>query len=75
MHCAAIAIFITKLYQVFHDKLANMAARIRNDDWKYDQTLKDDLEKYSRGNLQRKEILDFMKREYGEYAWSLRTLD
>ena len=52
-----------------------MAARIRNDDWKGDETLKEDLEKYARSNLQRNEILDFMKRDYSEYAWSLRTLD
>ncbi|XP_028413083.1 uncharacterized protein LOC114541051 [Dendronephthya gigantea] len=52
-----------------------MAARIRNDNWKDDETLKEDLEKYARSNLTRKEILDFMNRDHGEYAWSLRTLD
>ena len=52
-----------------------MAARIRNDDWKSDETLKEDLKKYARSNRQRNEILDFMKRDYSEYSWSLRTLD
>jgi hypothetical protein len=58
-----------------YDKPANMATRMRNNDWKDDQTLKEDLEKYSRSNLQRNEILDFVKQKYSEYAWSLRTLD
>lgn len=52
-----------------------MASRIRNDEWKEDENLKDELQQYVRGNLKREEILDFMKRDYGEYAWSLRTLD
>ena len=48
-----------------------MAARIRNADLR----LKQDLEKYVRQGLKRDEILNFMLRDFGEYAWSLRTLD
>ena len=50
-------------------------AGIRNDGWKHAGKLRTELEKYVRSNLQRKEILAFMKRDFGEYAWSLRTLD
>ena len=51
-----------------------MAARVRNSDWQEDQDLKDDLVKYVRQNLRRKEILDFVKINYPMYAWSPRTL-
>ena len=51
-----------------------MAARVRNNDWQEDQDLKDDLVKYVRENLRRKEILDFVKINYPMYAWSPRTL-
>ena len=52
-----------------------MAARIRNAGWMEDLRLKQDLEKYVRQGLKRDEILNFMERDFGEYAWSLRTLD
>ena len=51
-----------------------MAARVRNSDWQEDQDLKDDLVKYVRQSLRRKEILDFVKINYPMYAWSPRTL-
>ena len=63
-----------KLHQVCL-QICNMPARIRNNDWKDDQTLKEDLEKYSRNNLQRTEMLDFMNCDHGKYAWGLKTLD
>ena len=43
-------------------------------DWKYDEDLKQDLEKYIKQNLKMKEILDFVAEKYPMYAWSLRTL-
>ena len=55
--------------------LSNMAVRIRNDSWKNDHDLKDILRKYVREGLQREEILDFVSRDFSQYAWSLRTLD
>ena len=45
-----------------------MAARIRNVNWNDDENLKTELERYVRGHLQRQEILDFMKRDFSEYA-------
>ena len=52
----------------------NMAARIRNDTWKYDEELKQDLEGYVKQALKRDEVLDFVSKKYPMYAWSLCTL-
>ena len=52
-----------------------MAARIRNDFWKEDETLKETLQCYVKEGLQREEILDFVRRDFEAYAWSMRTLD
>jgi hypothetical protein len=49
-------------------------AYFRNSLWVDDNKLKEDLEKYTRQGLQRKEILSFIERDYAEYAWSLCTL-
>ena len=43
--------------------------------WMEDLRLKQELEKYVRQGLKRDEILNFMERDFDEYAWSLRTLD
>ena len=40
-----------------------------------DMELRYDLQKYVQQNLKRAEILDFVKRDYGSYCWSLPTLD
>ena len=50
-------------------------ARIRNDTWKEDLTLKEILNKYVKEGFRREEILDFMFRDFEGCAWSLRTLD
>ena len=50
------------------------AGRIRNSEWQHDEQLKSDLEKYVERNLSRKEILDFVARDYPQYAWSFGTL-
>ena len=52
-----------------------MAARIRNDHWKEDETLKETLKRYVKDGLQREEILDFVQRDFQSYAWSIQTLD
>lgn len=44
-------------------------------DWKNDEKLKDDLDRYVKQNLKRKEILDFVQKDFPEYSWSFRTLD
>ena len=36
--------------------------------------LETDLRRYVSAGLERSEILDFMKRDYGFYSWSIRTL-
>ena len=51
-----------------------MASRIRNPDWQEDAELKQDLKRYILQNLSRREILDFVSRDYAQYAWSLGTL-
>lgn len=48
--------------------------RIRNPDWEFDEELKADILKYVMQNLRRKEVLDFLSRDYPQYAWSLPTL-
>ena len=49
-------------------------ARIRNIDWKDEIDLKNDLARFVRVNLRKLEILDFMRKDYPMYAWSLRSL-
>ena len=51
-----------------------MAEGIRNDDWENDDDLKSVLERYVIQNLSRREILDFVRRDFPQYAWSLGTL-
>ena len=52
-----------------------MATRIRNKSWEDDQSLEEVLQNYNIQGYQRKEILSFLVRDFGEYAWSLRSLD
>ena len=52
-----------------------MAARTRNASWMEILDLKEELQTYVRQGLKRDEILNFMERDFGDYAWSLRTLD
>ena len=51
-----------------------MAGNIRNSDWEDDEQLKSDIQHYVLQNLKRREILDFVRRDFPEYAWSLGTL-
>ncbi|XP_066912421.1 uncharacterized protein [Clytia hemisphaerica] len=44
-------------------------------DWLYDNKLESDLNTYVNQKLKRTEILDFVKRDFPQYPWSLRTLD
>jgi hypothetical protein len=52
-----------------------MAAYYRNDSWKEDNFLKKEMAKYVTQGLQRQEILDSLKRDFCQYACSIRTLD
>ena len=47
----------------------------RNDKWKEDTKLREDLVQYISQGLRRHEILDFLERDYRQYTWSLRSLD
>ena len=49
-------------------------ALIRNSDWEDDNDLKNDIAKFVSLNLKRMEILDFLRKDYPMYAWSLRSL-
>ena len=46
---------------------------VQTQDWKNDQRLEHDLKLYVSQNLKRVEILDYMKRDFGDYNRSLRT--
>ena len=43
--------------------------------WQNNCKLEEDLKKYVAANMQRLEILDYMKKDYAMNKWSLRTLD
>ena len=51
-----------------------MAARIRNELWIEDQELNEGMKKYVSQRLNREEILDYLERDFSQYAWSFRTL-
>ena len=55
---------------------ASKMSTIRNPDWENDENLKADIHelKYVLQNLTRREVLDFLGRDYPQYAWSLPTL-
>ena len=48
--------------------------RIRNASWKYDSILKVHITKYVAQGLEKKEILDFLQKDFPTYAWTYRTL-
>ena len=53
----------------------NMAdAWIRNSDWEDNNDLNNDLAKFVSLNLKRMEIVDFLRKDYPMYAWSLRSV-
>ncbi len=51
-----------------------MAGIFRSNAWQEDEELKEKLSAYVNQGTQRSEILDFMKRDFNQYSWSLRTL-
>ena len=48
-----------------------MASNVRNPAWRSDIKLREDMEKYVSQGLRRDEILDFLIRDFPQYAWSL----
>ena len=53
---------------------ASKMSRIRNPNWENDENLKADIQKYVLQNFTRREVLDFLGRDYPQYAWSPPTL-
>ena len=54
----------------------NKMASLRDiSSWREDVRLQQDLRNYVRQNMKRKEMLDFLKRDFPTYAWSIPTLD
>ena len=53
----------------------NKTASLRDISWCEDVRLQDDLRNYVRQNLKRKEMLDFLRRDFPTYAWRIPTLD
>ena len=45
------------------------------DAWREDLKLREDIERYVRPGYKRGEALDFLKRDFPMYAWSIRSLD
>ena len=45
------------------------------DAWREDLKLREDMERYVRQGYKREEALDFLKRDFPMYAWSIRSLD
>ena len=39
--------------------------------WKEDDLLKDALKKYVKQGLQREEAIDFLRKDFPQYAWSI----
>ena len=46
-----------------------------SDVWKADEYLKNEMTKYVTQGLKRTEMLSFLRRNFPQYAWSIRTLD
>ena len=51
------------------------ASNFRTNTWKEDASLKDEMLKFVKQGLKREEMLSFLRRDFDQYAWSLRTLD
>ena len=45
------------------------------DAWRKDLKLREDMERYVRQGLKREEALDFLKRDFPMYPWSIRSLE
>ena len=50
-------------------------AYFRNSSWLKDGELKEEMLRYVREGYQRTEMLDFLRRDFPQHAWSIRTLD
>ena len=73
--CSRPGTAIQKLGRDWNAVTGIMAAYFRNDGWKEDVVLKEEMAKYVKQGFRRREMLDFLKRDFAQYAWSLRTVD
>lgn len=69
-----LLVFLPAIKTIILTIISGTMERFQNVEWKDDITLRDDLQNYVLQNYRRQEILDFMKRDYSQYAWSLGTL-
>ena len=56
--------------EYFAGSTSNMA-----DAWREDLKLREDMERYVRQGYKRDQALDFLKRDFPMYPWSIRSLD
>ena len=56
--------------EYFAGSTSNMA-----DAWREDLKLREDMERYVKQGYKREEALDFLKRDFPMYPWSIRSLD
>ena len=51
------------------------ACYYRDSSWKEDTRLADEMRKYVQQGLTRQEMMSFLKRDFSQFSWSIRTLD
>ena len=66
MHCEHVSLADT-------DPINKMATR--NDAWQSDCWLEEEMKKFVKPGIKRKEILDFLRRDFPQYVWSIPILD
>ena len=59
---------------VSHNAISRHKIKWNMDSWKGNDDLKTDLCDFTRRNFKRLEMLDFLKKKYPTFSWSLRTL-
>ena len=57
------------------NKIATGTHVYRNDAWQSDCRLEEEMKKFVKQGIKRKKILDFLRRDFPQYAWSIPTLD
>ena len=62
------------LPRIQHGRGDGAPVRIRIKEWKNDQQVREDLQKYASQNLKRREIPDNVASDYPMYAWSIASL-
>ena len=68
MFCLRPGTAIKKLGRDWNAVTDIMAAYFRNDGWKEDSVLKEDMAKYVKQGFHRREMLDFLKKDFAQYA-------